>query len=154
MPVLHSTKNLEIVETSLSGAGKASGVFEYTDHYTVFHYGRMPEPESPAKGEATLPHGRRQLQGCWKRPASTPTSGVSSPRTASNSTSPEWPGPGHRVTYPHQQGNMLVPIQVLVRNELPQGSSVHSPALHRCADPGRYRARPHSRGRRAPTASP
>ncbi|WP_323137775.1 phosphoribosylaminoimidazolesuccinocarboxamide synthase [Streptomyces anulatus] len=27
------------------------GVFEYTDHYTVFHYGRMPD-QIPGKGEA------------------------------------------------------------------------------------------------------
>src|ERR1700731_4574973 len=50
MPVLHSTKNLEIIEPP-TAAKEGVGVFEYTDNYTVFHYGRMPDL-IPGKGEA------------------------------------------------------------------------------------------------------
>ncbi len=51
MPVLHSTKNLHVIEEP-TATREGVGVFEYTDHYTVFHYGRMPDP-IPGKGEAT-----------------------------------------------------------------------------------------------------
>ncbi len=70
MPVLHSTKNLHVIEPPTP---TRTGIFEYTDHYTVFHYGRMSDAEPLPPGEA----------------------------------------------------NRLVPVQVLFRNELPQGSSVH-----------------------------
>ena len=50
MPVLHSTKNLEIIEPP-TATKEGVGVFEYTDNYTVFHYGRMPDL-IPGKGEA------------------------------------------------------------------------------------------------------
>lgn len=50
MPVLHSTKNLHVIEPP-TPSREGIGVFEYTDHYTVFHYGRMPD-QIPGKGEA------------------------------------------------------------------------------------------------------
>ncbi|MFD0503825.1 phosphoribosylaminoimidazolesuccinocarboxamide synthase [Streptomyces chiangmaiensis] len=50
MPVLNSTKNLHVVEPP-TATREGVGIFEYTDHYTVFHYGRMPAP-IPGKGEA------------------------------------------------------------------------------------------------------
>ena len=50
MPVLNSTKNLEIVEPP-TATKEGVGIFEYTDNYTVFHYGRMPDL-IPGKGEA------------------------------------------------------------------------------------------------------
>lgn len=39
---MHSTKNLEIVRAPTT-ATAGVGVFEYTDNYSVFHYGRMPD---------------------------------------------------------------------------------------------------------------
>jgi len=51
MPVLHSTKNLEVLEPP-TATREGVGVFEYTDNFTVFHYGRMPDL-IPGKGEAT-----------------------------------------------------------------------------------------------------
>ena len=50
MPVLNSTKNLEIIELP-TATKDGVGIFEYTDNYTVFHYGRMPDL-IPGKGEA------------------------------------------------------------------------------------------------------
>src|SRR5215469_3949429 len=50
MPVLHSTKNLEVIEPP-TATTEGVGIFEYTDNYTVFHYGRMPDL-IPGKGEA------------------------------------------------------------------------------------------------------
>ncbi|AUI58983.1 phosphoribosylaminoimidazolesuccinocarboxamide synthase [Amycolatopsis sp. BJA-103] len=51
MPVLHSTKDLRIVRPP-TPEETGVGIFDYTDHYTVFHYGRMPDT-IPGKGEAT-----------------------------------------------------------------------------------------------------
>jgi phosphoribosylaminoimidazole-succinocarboxamide synthase len=50
MPVLYSTKNLQVIQPP-TGTAAGIGIFEYTDNYTVFHYGRMPDL-IPGKGEA------------------------------------------------------------------------------------------------------
>jgi phosphoribosylaminoimidazole-succinocarboxamide synthase len=121
MPVLHSTKNLEVIEPP-TATREGVGVFEYTDNFTVFHYGRMPDL-IPGKGEATCrmavfnfmmleaagvpTHFRRFIApnriefGLARVPD--PAAGA--------------PAPGAR--------NYLVPVQVIFRNELPPGSSVH-----------------------------
>ncbi|BEL12970.1 phosphoribosylaminoimidazolesuccinocarboxamide synthase [Actinoplanes sichuanensis] len=118
MPVLHSTKNLEIVEPATADR-TGVGIFEYTDHYTVFHYGRMPDP-IPGKGEATCRmavFNFRMLQA-----AGVPTHfrRFLPPNQIEFDLArlPE-PGTGRLAD------NTLIPVQVLVRNELPQGSSVH-----------------------------
>lgn len=118
MPVLHSTKNLKIVEPATADR-TGVGIFEYTDHYTVFHYGRMPDP-IPGKGEATClmaVFNFRMLQA-----AGVPTHfrRFLPPNQIEIDLArlPE-PGTGRLAA------NTLIPVQVLVRNELPQGSSVH-----------------------------
>jgi len=121
MPVLHSTKNLEIIEPPRA-AKEGVGVFEYTDNYTVFHYGRMPDL-IPGKGEAICrmavanflmleaagvpTHFRRFIAPSWIEfgLARIPELGTGTPASGAR--------------------NYLVPVQVIVRNELPQGSSVH-----------------------------
>lgn len=121
MPVLHSTKDLEIVEPPTE-TSEGVGIFEYTDYYTVFHYGRMPDT-IPGKGEAicrmavfnfTLlqqaglrTHFRRFLppNRIEFTLARIPDRDAGPPTLAA--------------------GSYLIPVQVLFRNELPAGSSVH-----------------------------
>ena len=121
MPVLHSTKNLTIVEPP-TPIRAGIGIFEYTDHYTVFHYGRMPDP-IPGKGEATCrmavfnfmmleaagvpTHFRRFIA-----PNRIEFDLVQVPDPDSGRPAPGTP-------------NSLVPVQVLFRNAVPAGSSVH-----------------------------
>lgn len=121
MPVLHSTKDLEILKPA-TATREGIGVFTYTDHYTVFHYGRMPD-RIPGKGEATCRmavHNFRLLEAAGVR---THFRKFIAPnqiefdlaRVPDPHTGPPTPG----------AGNYLIPVQVLFRNELPAGSSVH-----------------------------
>lgn len=121
MPVLHSTKNLEIIEPPTT-TREGVGIFEYTDNYTVFHYGRMPDL-IPGKGEAI----------CRMAVFNFTMLEVTGVRTHFR----RFIGPNRiefdlaRVPDPEagplnlDARNYLIPVQVLFRNELPQGSSVH-----------------------------
>ncbi len=121
MPVLHSTKNLEVIEPP-TATREGVGVFEYTDNFTVFHYGRMPDL-IPGKGEAAC--RMAVFNFAMLEAAGVPThfrrfiapnriefglARVPDPAAGA-------PAPGAR--------NYLVPVQVIFRNELPRGSSVH-----------------------------
>jgi phosphoribosylaminoimidazole-succinocarboxamide synthase len=121
MPVLHSTKNLEILEPP-TATREGVGVFEYTDHYTVFHYGRMPDL-IPGKGEAVCRMAVANftlleaagLRTHFRRFIAPNRIEFALARTPDLDAGPLTPG----------TRNYLLPVQVLVRNELPQGSSVH-----------------------------
>ena len=121
MPVLHSTKNLEIIEPP-TAAKEGLGVFEYTDNYTVFHYGRMPDL-IPGKGEAICRMAVANF--LMLEAAGVPThfrrfiapSRIEFDLARIPELDTGTPASGAR--------NYLVPVQVIVRNELPQGSSVH-----------------------------
>jgi phosphoribosylaminoimidazole-succinocarboxamide synthase len=121
MPVLHSTKNLKIIEPP-TATTTGVGVFEYTDHYTVFHYGRMPDP-IPGKGEATC--RMAVFNFTMLEAAGVPTHFRRFiPPNRIEFDLALVPHPADRpITRP--VGNCLVPVQVLIRNELPSGSSVH-----------------------------
>jgi len=121
MPILHSTKNLHILEPPTQ-TREGVGVFEYTDNYTIFHYGRMPDT-IPGKGEAVCRMAVFNFQ--MLEAAGIPThfrryiepnrieftlSRMMDPSTAR-------PAPGTR--------NRLLPVMTIFRNELPAGSSVH-----------------------------
>jgi phosphoribosylaminoimidazole-succinocarboxamide synthase len=118
MPVLHSTKNLKIVEPATADR-TGVGIFEYTDNYTVFHYGRMPDP-IPGKGEATCRMAAFNFRLLEAAGVPTHFRRFLPPNRIEFDLArlPE-PGAGPLAD------NTLVPVQVLVRNELPQGSSVH-----------------------------
>jgi phosphoribosylaminoimidazole-succinocarboxamide synthase len=121
MPVLHSTKNLEIVEPP-TAARKGVGVFEYTDNFTVFHYGRMPDP-IPGKGEATCRMAVANFRMLEAAGVNTHFRRFIAPnRIEFDLARVREPG---TVSPTPPVGNFLVPVQVLFRNELPQGSSVH-----------------------------
>ena len=119
MPVLHSTKNLEIIEPS-TPTQAGIGIFEYTDHYTVFHYGRMPD-RIPGKGEATCRMAVFNFTQLELAGVRTHFRRFIAPNRIefdlAQVPDPASPIPG--------TGNYLIPVQVLFRNELPQGSSVH-----------------------------
>ena len=121
MPVLHSTKNLEVIEPP-TAAREGVGVFEYTDNFTVFHYGRMPDL-IPGKGEAIC--RMAVFNFMMLEAAGVPThfrrfiapNRIEFDLARVPGLDAGAPTPGAR--------NYLVPVQVLFRNELPQGSSVH-----------------------------
>jgi phosphoribosylaminoimidazole-succinocarboxamide synthase len=121
MPVLHSTKNLHVIEPPTATA-TGIGVFEYTDHYSVFHYGRMPDA-IPGKGEATCRMAAFNFALLAEAGVPTHFRRFIPPnriefdlaRIPEHEPSPATP----------EGGSRLVPVQVLYRNELPQGSSVH-----------------------------
>jgi phosphoribosylaminoimidazole-succinocarboxamide synthase len=121
MPILHSTKNLEIIEAP-TATRTGVGIFEYTDHYTVFHYGRMPD-QIPGKGEATCRMAVFNFTRLQEAGVPTHFRRFIAPNRIEFDLA--------RVPDPHSgpllpgTGNYLIPVQVLFRNELPQGSSVH-----------------------------
>lgn len=117
MPVLHSTKNLDIIEPP-TATREGVGIFEYTDHYTVFHYGRMPDV-IPGKGEAICRMAVFNFTMLEAAGVPTHFRRFLAPNRIEFDLArvPDNGPPG--------DGNYLVPVQVLFRNELPQGSSVH-----------------------------
>ncbi|WP_433206975.1 phosphoribosylaminoimidazolesuccinocarboxamide synthase [Nocardia sp. CA-107356] len=121
MPVLHSTKNLEILEPP-TATREGVGVFEYTDHFSLFHFGRMPD-SIPGKGEATCRMAVFNF-------AMLEAAGVRThfrrfiPPNRIEFALARVPNPAAGPQTP-AAGNYLIPVQVLFRNELPKGSSVH-----------------------------
>jgi phosphoribosylaminoimidazole-succinocarboxamide synthase len=123
MPVLHSTKNLTTL-TAPSIASEGIGLFEYTDHYTVFHYGRMPD-RIPGKGEATCRMAAFNLQLLEQNGIATHFRRFIAPNQIEFDLA-HLPNPDPDAEAPTLlDGGYLVPVQVIVRTELPQGSSVH-----------------------------
>ncbi|GAA2718492.1 MULTISPECIES: phosphoribosylaminoimidazolesuccinocarboxamide synthase [Streptomyces] len=118
MPVLHSTKTLEITDPP-TATREGVGIFEYTDDFTVFHYGRMPD-RIPGKGEAICRMAvfnftlleEAGVRTHFRRFLAPNRIEFNLARLPSPDTAPP-------------TGNYLIPVQVLFRNELPPGSSVH-----------------------------
>ncbi|WP_373310998.1 phosphoribosylaminoimidazolesuccinocarboxamide synthase [Streptomyces alanosinicus] len=100
----------------------AVGVFEYTDRYTVFHYGRMPDP-IPGKGEATCRMAVFNFTMLEEEGVRTHFRRFIAPNRI-EFTLARLPDPAAHPLTP-DSGNYLIPLQVLFRNELPPGSSVH-----------------------------
>ncbi|MGC0314877.1 phosphoribosylaminoimidazolesuccinocarboxamide synthase [Kitasatospora acidiphila] len=121
MPVLHSTKNLHVVEPP-TGAREGVGIFEYTDNYTVFHYGRMPDL-IPGKGEAVCRMAVANFAMLEAAGVRTHFRRFIAPNRI-EFTLARLPEPSGRPLIP-ERGSYLIPLQVLFRNELPPGSSVH-----------------------------
>ncbi|MFC9585816.1 phosphoribosylaminoimidazolesuccinocarboxamide synthase [Streptomyces yangpuensis] len=121
MPVLHSTKNVHVVEPP-TAEREGVGVFEYTDHFSVFHHGRMPDP-IPGKGEATCRMAAFNFGLLEEAGIRTHFRRLIAPDRIEFTLArlPE------QLDQPLMQtaGNYLLPLQVLFRNELPPGSSVH-----------------------------
>ncbi|WP_152363210.1 phosphoribosylaminoimidazolesuccinocarboxamide synthase [Microlunatus speluncae] len=118
MPVLHSTKDLHILDEPTSN-GPGVGAFDYTDHYTVFHYGRMPDA-IPGKGEASAQMAARTFELLTKAGILTHFRRFRPPNRIEFDLG-HVPAPGSSPP----AGLRLLPVQVIFRNRLPQGSSVH-----------------------------
>lgn len=121
MPVLNSTKNVHVIEAP-TARREGVGVFEYTDHYTVFHYGRMPDA-IPGKGEATCRMAVFNFRLLEEAGVRTHFRRFIAPNRI-EFTLARLPDPAARPLTP-ASGNYLLPLQVLFRNELPPGSSIH-----------------------------
>ncbi|MEU3355144.1 phosphoribosylaminoimidazolesuccinocarboxamide synthase [Streptomyces sp. NPDC037389] len=121
MPILNSTKDLHIVEPP-TATREGVGVFAYTDHYSVFHYGRMPD-SIPGKGEATCRMAVFNFTMLEEAGIRTHFRRVIAPNRI-EVTLARRPDPAAR-SLTRDCGNYLLPLQVLFRNELPPGSSVH-----------------------------
>lgn len=121
MPVLHSTKDLLIVEPPIA-TREGVGIFEYTDHYTVFHYGRMPDP-IPGKGEAICRMAVVNFTLLEAAGVATHFRRFLAPNRI-EFTLARLPDPAAGPLTPNAR-NYLIPVQILFRNELPRGSSVH-----------------------------
>ncbi len=115
-----SVKNL-IVKKEATQGQMGLGIFEFTDDYSVFDYGKMPDT-IPAKGEALCIMAAYNFEQLQKLGISTHY--VSSP--APNKMEVKLV----RVLYPQKNqlkkgdANYLVPLEVIFRNSLPEGSSV------------------------------
>lgn len=121
MPVLNSTKNLHVIQPP-TASSEGVGVFEYTDYYTVFHYGRMPDA-IPGKGEAICRMAVFNFRLLEEAGVRTHFRRQIAPNRI-EFTLARVPDPNPRPLTP-DSGNYLIPLQVLFRNELPAGSSVH-----------------------------
>ncbi|MEW1724687.1 phosphoribosylaminoimidazolesuccinocarboxamide synthase [Streptomyces sp. NPDC093109] len=121
MPVLHSTKNLKII-TPATETSAGVGIFEYTDAYTVFHYGRMPDL-IPGKGEAICRMAAFNFALLEEAGVRTHFRRFIVPHRIEFDLA-RLPAPDAVPLVPGSR-NALIPVQVLVRTELPQGSSVH-----------------------------
>src|SRR3989344_2578762 len=115
-----SVKNLAVVKEA-TAKEMGGGVFEFTDDYSVFDYGKMPDT-IPLKGEALCRMSAYNFVELGKK-------GVKShfrKLVAGNKMEVHLV----RVLFP-QKGelnegdtNYLVPLEVIFRNSLPNGSSV------------------------------
>jgi phosphoribosylaminoimidazole-succinocarboxamide synthase len=120
MPKRWSTKDPIIVEAPSAGK-TGTAFFRFTDDYSVFHYSKMPD-KIPGKGEAMARMASTSLR--MIRDAGLPTHFL------------DFAPPDRmlvrfvRILDPAEQPlqptdfNRLVPLQVICRNALPQGSSV------------------------------
>ena len=121
MPPLYTTKNLEIIKPP-TAVKEGIGIFEYTDDYTVFFYGRMPDP-IPGKGEALARMAAFNFTMLEQAGVPTHFRRFIAPNKIEFDLARTLDPAAQALTA--DAVNYLVPLQVLVRNELPQGSSVH-----------------------------
>ncbi|MEV0535902.1 phosphoribosylaminoimidazolesuccinocarboxamide synthase [Kitasatospora sp. NPDC050463] len=121
MPVLHSTKRTTVLRAPTADR-EGIGEFEYTDRYSVFHYGPMPDA-IPGKSEAACRMAVFNFQ--LLEAAGVPTHFLrqSAPNRIQFTLARLPETLDHPLT--PERGNYLLPLQVLFRNELPPGNSVH-----------------------------
>lgn len=121
MPVLYTTKDLEVIEPP-TAEKEGVGIFEFTDDYTVFFFGRMPD-QIPGKGAAHARMAAFNFRMLEEAGVPTHFRRFIAPNKIEFDLA--------RIVDPAVEAltpdsvNYVVPLQVLCRNELPQGSSVH-----------------------------
>lgn len=136
-----SVKDLEVLEEP-SGAGLGRGRFHFSDRYSVFDWGEMPDLIE-GKGKALCMIGAyffEKLQsmgignhylgvvdsnGAVKRLSSLEApSAVMEVRLVRVLEPGVAEGSYDYSVYREREGNMLIPLEVIYRNSLPEGSSV------------------------------
>lgn len=120
MPKKYSTKNLEVLEAPREGAAGV-GVFEFTDAYSVFHYGKMPD-RILGKGEAIARMAAFNFELIERSGVPTHFRRFDPPDRIEFALLPT-PDPARDAIEPGS-GNYMIPLQVVFRNSLPQGASV------------------------------
>jgi len=115
-----SVKDL-IVKKPATENEMGEGIFTFTDDYSVFDYGKMPD-KIPGKGEALCTMAAfnfRQLAECGIK-----SHFISQPAPNEMQVSLV------RILYPQKEEikedsrNYLIPLEIMFRNSLPEGSSV------------------------------
>lgn len=104
-----SVKNLVVLREP-AGIEEGEGIFEFTDDFSVFDYGKMPDT-IPGKGEALC---RMASYNFAHLKLNTHFLGFVKPNKM-------------KVRLVHREGtgaNRMVPLEIMFRNELPEGSSV------------------------------
>ena len=115
-----SVKNLSVMERPDENRFGA-GVFEFTDDYSVFDYGKMPDT-IPGKGESLCRMASWNFHKLKETGINTHFRGFSPPNRMEVSLV--------RVLYPGKDmitteiTNYLIPLEIIFRNSLPPGSSV------------------------------
>lgn len=120
MPKRFSTKNLTVLEEPTPDR-PGVGIFEFTDDYSVFHYGKMPD-RIPGKGEAICRMAVFNFRLLQEAGVPTHFRRFLPPnriefelvRVQNPEVEPITPG----------QRNYLIPLQVIFRNWLPPGNSL------------------------------
>jgi phosphoribosylaminoimidazole-succinocarboxamide synthase len=115
-----SAKTL-IIKEGASRKRSGVGIFKFTDDYSVFHFGKMPD-KIPNKGESICRMAVHNLLLIEKTGIKTHFRDFIPPNKMRFSL--------FRILYPHlgqiknDERNYFIPLQIIFRNKLPQGSSV------------------------------
>jgi phosphoribosylaminoimidazole-succinocarboxamide synthase len=120
MPKSFSTKDLQILEQP-TGRGSGVGVFEFTDDYSIFHFGKFPD-KIPGKGEACCRIAAFNFDLLAKAGVRTHYRGFRPPNHM-EFTLLRRLDPQVRPLGP-EDVNHLIPLQVIFRNSIPEGSSI------------------------------
>lgn len=149
MPKRFSTKNLEVLkDPTAEDAGV--GIFEFTDDYSVHHYGKMPD-RIPGKGEAICRMAVFNFELLERNGVRTHFRRFLRPNRI-EFTLVRILNPGGEPV-PVGERNYMIPLQVVFRNALPPGASVFRRldkgtatleqfGLSRRPEPGDYLERP------------
>ncbi|ONI77989.1 hypothetical protein ALI144C_31845 [Actinosynnema sp. ALI-1.44] len=120
MPKSFSTKNLRVLREP-TGDRAGAGVFEFTDDYSIFHFGKLPDA-IPGKGESSCRIAVFNFEMLAAEGVRSHYLGFRPPR-GMEFTLLRRLDPAVRPLRPDDV-NHLVPLQVIFRNTIPPGSSV------------------------------
>ena len=119
MPKKWSTKNLTVIREPTRDR-EGVGIFEFTDDYSIFHYGKMPD-KIPGKGEALCRMAAANFRMLEEAGIRTHFRRFLPPNRIEFRLLRVL-DPAHGEVYPDAR-NCLIPLQVIFRNTLPAGSS-------------------------------
>ena len=120
MPKHCSSKNL-YVTTAPTAEATGTGVFEFTDDYSIFHFGKMPN-QIEGKGEAICRMAALNFRLFEESGIETHFRKFISPNRIEFQLLRVLDPARQRI--PEGERNYFIPLQVVFRNSLPAGSSV------------------------------